>query len=545
MRISIVSSKNAKNIYIIESFRKNGKSTTKIHKKLGTVEQLLPQFNNDYDALVAWAKDQATVCTELLKQEKQDLVVTYPSKQLELNHYSNYNGGYLFIQSIFYELKLDILCQKIQSNYQLDYDLTTVLSLLIYCHYLYPTSTQTYQRLSASLLEEFSIDVVKTYQALEIITKEKNQIELFLYKQSKHLFSIHHQHIHLLHTNHVFENDPGYRVRKYDKEFNPTSNVYYFVDENHLPLTYFTQNIHMNRTLFRQIIEDFKDAKLVVTQDSLFPSETINALKDKPKETITIQAIKDLPTAIIQWIENYNGWFINGSKEPVSLLSLEEIKDGYYYKERTIDIDNTTKRIIALYNPKIRQLKQDKRQANIQEIKHLLSISFDNKSKTEKANPKSNFIELVDKDSFYDGIIVLTTTTSYDIPTLIYHYNYHSTSESVFSNVKHDTKTRTIFLSKESRANVHFTTNFLCLYFDHLLKHRLEYKYTSQQIKKTLRDMKFKKIDNIGYLSLYTRTEISDALHNSVDYRLDNEIISIKKMDSIIQQSKKRKNTRD
>ena len=68
MRINIVKSANAEQVYIIKSFRNdNGKSTTKIFKKLGTMASLLPQHDNDRNKVIAWAKEQARICTEAEK----------------------------------------------------------------------------------------------------------------------------------------------------------------------------------------------------------------------------------------------------------------------------------------------------------------------------------------------------------------------------------------------------------------------------------------------------------------------------------------------
>ena len=49
MNLIISKSKNSKSLYIQKSFRKNGKSTSKVVKKLGTMEELLPKHNNSED----------------------------------------------------------------------------------------------------------------------------------------------------------------------------------------------------------------------------------------------------------------------------------------------------------------------------------------------------------------------------------------------------------------------------------------------------------------------------------------------------------------
>ena len=49
MRLNIVESKNAKQLYVIKSFRdENGKSTTKIVEKLGTYAELAKLHDDPY-----------------------------------------------------------------------------------------------------------------------------------------------------------------------------------------------------------------------------------------------------------------------------------------------------------------------------------------------------------------------------------------------------------------------------------------------------------------------------------------------------------------
>lgn len=56
MKLTFSKSKNSTSLYIQKSFRKNGKSTSKIVRKLGTTEELLPQHNNSEEEVIAWGK---------------------------------------------------------------------------------------------------------------------------------------------------------------------------------------------------------------------------------------------------------------------------------------------------------------------------------------------------------------------------------------------------------------------------------------------------------------------------------------------------------
>lgn len=69
MNLIISKSKNSKSLYIQKSFRKNGKSTSKVVKKLGTMEELLPQHNNSEEEVIAWGKKIAKKMTEEEKRQ--------------------------------------------------------------------------------------------------------------------------------------------------------------------------------------------------------------------------------------------------------------------------------------------------------------------------------------------------------------------------------------------------------------------------------------------------------------------------------------------
>ena len=59
MNLKITKSKNAESFYICKSYTKaNGSTTSAIVRKLGTLEQLLPEHGPTRDDVVAWAKNK-------------------------------------------------------------------------------------------------------------------------------------------------------------------------------------------------------------------------------------------------------------------------------------------------------------------------------------------------------------------------------------------------------------------------------------------------------------------------------------------------------
>ena len=86
MRLNIVKSKNAEQLYIIKSIRKNGKPTTRIMRKLGSMASLLPKFDNDRDKVIAWARAEAERMTEAEKNGNLSFDMTFTEgEQLEMN----------------------------------------------------------------------------------------------------------------------------------------------------------------------------------------------------------------------------------------------------------------------------------------------------------------------------------------------------------------------------------------------------------------------------------------------------------------------------
>ena len=69
MYIALTGSENNKDVYIYHSFRKeNGKSSSRIYKKLGKYNTLLEQFDGDRDKMMAWTREQADKETKLYKE---------------------------------------------------------------------------------------------------------------------------------------------------------------------------------------------------------------------------------------------------------------------------------------------------------------------------------------------------------------------------------------------------------------------------------------------------------------------------------------------
>ena len=167
-------SKNSESFYITQSYTNaNGKSTSKTIRKLGTLAELSAQLHTDRDGVVEGANEQARLETLKYKSEKEDATVMIPfhsNRLMDYNKQKLFSGGYLFLQSIYYGLKLDSVCRKIKSRHKFEYDLNTILSDLIYTRVLEPSRKRSSFRATKQFLEP------PTYQKK---SKRRSNITIF------------------------------------------------------------------------------------------------------------------------------------------------------------------------------------------------------------------------------------------------------------------------------------------------------------------------------------------------------------------------------
>ena len=71
MRVTTSKSKNSESFYITHSYiNHEGKSTSKIFKRLGTLAELSKELNTDRDGVMTWAREQAKIETEKYNEER-------------------------------------------------------------------------------------------------------------------------------------------------------------------------------------------------------------------------------------------------------------------------------------------------------------------------------------------------------------------------------------------------------------------------------------------------------------------------------------------
>ena len=186
MRLQVVKSKNAQSLYVVKSVYHNKKRTNKVIEKLGTYEQLKQKLISEDP--IEWAKKYVDDLNKKENENTRTILVKYNSnKIIEKNVQTSFNGGYLFLEQIYYALGLDKICKDISKKYKFQYDLDSILSRLIYGRIIFPASKLATNDLAKKFIEQPNFQLQHIYRALEIISKESDFIQSQLYQNSLNL----------------------------------------------------------------------------------------------------------------------------------------------------------------------------------------------------------------------------------------------------------------------------------------------------------------------------------------------------------------------
>ena len=139
----------------------------------------------------------------------------------------------------------------------------------------------------------------------------------------------------------------------------------------------------------------------------------------------------------------------------------------------------------------------------------------------------------------YDGFYAVCTNLE-DNPIEIIKVNHRRWEiEESFRIMKSEFDARPVYLQREDRIKAHFMICFIALMIYRYLEKKLDYKYTVCEIIDTLRNMQLIDENGDGFRPIYTRTDLTDLLHDKFGFRTDYQILNNKNLKKILSQTKK------
>ena len=572
MRVVTSKSKNAESFYISKGYvNDKGASTSVIVRKLGTLKELLPEHGPTRDDVMAWAREQARIETLKYKQEKEEKQIKltfHADRLLDYHKQTFFRGGYLFLQSIYYQMQMNKICRKLKQRYKFKYDINAILSDLIYARILDPCSKRSSYKAASEFLEKPSYELHDVYRALDVLGAECDLIQAEVYKNSHFMGKRNDKILYYDCSNYYFEIEQEDGSKKYGKSKehrpNPIIQMGLFMDGDGIPLAFslFPGNANEQtslKPLEKKVLGDFGCQKFIYCSDAGLGSESIREYNHMGERAyIVTQSIKKLKKEEKEWALNPQGFKRVSDDKPVDITKLPEDDKGLYYKDEPYTTKKLHQRLIITYSPKYALYQKSIRDKQVERAQKMLDSG---KTKKNRKNPNdpARFIgkmavtkdgeaadikQYLDEDKIaeevqYDGLYAVCTDLLDDeVDDILKVSEGRWKIEECFRIMKTDFTARPVYLRDENRIKAHFLICFLGLTVYRYLEKKLDLKYTCEELLDTLKAMNFAGIQEQGFIPLYRRESITDALHEACGFRTDYQFITKSKMRTIQKKSK-------
>ena len=578
MYITITESINNKDVYINQSYRKeNGKTSSRIYKKLGKYNDLLEQFDGDKEKLMAWAKEEAKKETELYNQRNGKVTLEFSqAARIPLNEARSFNVGYLFLQVLCTQLRLDKICRTIKTRHRFKYDLNAILTDLAYARILSPASKLGSYDYCKTLLEPPKYSLQDIYRALSVIAEESDFIQSELYKNSNFLHPRDKRILYYDCTNYYFEIEEESGSKRYGKSKehrpNPIVTMGLFMDTDGIPLAFdiFPGNQNEQTTLKpleTKILQDFNCSEFIFCSDAGLGSASNRRFNSMGNRSYIIShSLKKMKKEDRDIALDPTQFRRVGSGRFIDLRELDETKkevfETVYYKEVPVITGDMDETLIVTYSPKYKAYQKKIREGQIERAKKIIATPGQ-KRKGKNQNDPMRFVkktsvtsdgeiaeknvydldeEQIQKEEMYDGFYAVITNLEGDVNEIIKINKQRWEIEENFRIMKTEFDARPVYVRRDDRIKAHFMTCYISLLLYRLLEKKLGDTYTSKQILETLRSMQMTLLNKAsGYIPSYTRTELTDRLHKEFHFRTDYEFITKSSMRTIIKNTKQLK----
>lgn len=573
--ISLTGNSDNKDVYIKRSYRKsNGKTATKIHRKLGKLNDLLQQFSGDYDAMMAWARSGAEKDTMEYNAKTGNVSVSLSkSAYIPRNEERCFPVGYLFLQKLCTELKIDSICRKISKRHKYTYDFSAILTDQIFSRILSPSSKLGSYSYCQTLLEPPKYELQNLYRALSVMAEESDFIQEELYFNSNFVHPRNKKVLYYDCTNYYFEIEQDDDFRKYGKSKesrpNPIVTMGLFMDADGIPLAFdvFPGNQNEQTTLKpleTKIIRDFACSEFIFCSDAGLGSKANRRFNSFGNRSYVIsQSLKKMRREDRQIALNPKQFRRLGSNKFIDISTLDEsdpdIYETIFYKEVPVVNGDMNEIVIVTYSPKYKAYQKRIRGQQIARAVKMIEQPG-RKRRGKNQNDPARFIkstaitedgevagrniydldsDRISEEEMYDGFYAVITNLEGDVGEILKINRQRWEIEENFRIMKTDFEARPVYVRRDERIKAHFLICYISLLVYRLLEKKLGNAYTCNEILGTLRSMQVTLLSKeSGYIPSYKRTDMTDDLHKVFGFHTDYEFISKSTMRSIIKSTK-------
>lgn len=574
----------------VQGYRQDGKVKQKTVEKLGYLEDLEKEYSDPIAHFKQVAKERS-------KSEA-------PQKTLELNLLAKLpdqavlrkNLGYAVPKSVYSLLGLREYFQKKQRHLNVDYNLNSIFSLLIFNRFLFPSSKKNAFETKDSFFDSFDFSLADIYRALDYFAVYSNEIQQHLHSRVCELIGRDNQLGYYDVTNYYFEipyededeyDEDGNMIKKGKKKRGPSKEhrkdpiiqMGLLMDSNGIPMAFNTfsggesEKLSLLPTI-RRVKKDFALERVIVVADrGLNTSDNTAFLSGKNHDGmegndgyVYGQSVLGADKQFKEWVLNQDDYSIDKEADKNGNTVFFKHKSRIYAKK--IQLKGTDgkrgkkmeiyQKQMVYYSEKYAKKQKKDRDKAIAKAKELITnpgkytratsigaAGYVNNIKFSKETgeiPDGLILSLneakIQKEEKYDGYYSIVTSEKHLTDAEIRNiYKGLWEIEESFKIIKSEFRARPVYVKKDEHIEAHFLVCFVALIIMRVLEKMLKKKHTVKQIRNSLISYSCSYLEQNYYLFDY-RDDVIRSFESIFGFDLSKKIMSQAEIKKILQYKK-------
>lgn len=575
---------------LVQGYRQDGKVKHKVIENLGFLEDLKLSYPDPIAHFKQVAK-QRTEDGSLKKTLEIDLEGLLPDSAS-----SRKNLGYAIPKAVYSKLRLREFFQYKQRFLNVDYNLNSIFSLLVFNRFLFPSSKKNAYETRDVFFDGYDFSLDDVYRSLDYFASYSAELQKHLHEQVSSLIGRKNNLGYYDVTNYYFEIpyedmdefDPqGNKINKLSRKRGPSKEhrkdpiiqMGLLMDPNGIPMAYntFSGNESEKTSLLptiRRVKKDYSIGRIIVvadrginTSDNTAFLSGVNANDKKNNDGYVYgQNIRGADKEFKEWVLSGEGYIttMEKTKEGKEIPFIH--KSRIYAKKITLKDEqgnrnltmNIYQKQMVYYSEKYAKKQRYERERAIAKAKDLIAnpthytkatsygaaayinnISF-SKSTGEivKGRELSINEDKIAEEEKYDGYYSIVTSekelSDQEIRDI---YKGLWEIEESFKTIKSEFGGRPAYVSTPPHIEAHFLTCFVALVLMRALEHMTGRRHSIKQIRHALCSYSCSHIDQNYYLFDY-RDGVLKTMEQTFGFDLSKKIMSLSEIKKILQYQK-------
>lgn len=574
----------------VQGYRIDGKVKHKTIEKIGYLDELEKIYDDPIAHFKAVAKErnQSDVAERTLEVALNQRLADDASGRKNL--------GYAILKKIYSLLDVHTYLQNKQRHLNVEYNLNSIFSLLIFNRFLFPSSKKRAHEDRDVFFESYDFSLDDIYRSLDYFARYSGDLQQHLHQKVCEVIGRDNQLGYYDVTNYYFEipyNDEdeydeegklvkkGFRKKGPSKERRPDPIVQMglLMDSNGIPMAFHTfPGSESEKTsllpMIRRVKKDFGMERIIVVADrGLNTSDNTALLAGINHDDSTGydgyvygQSVLSADKEFKSWVINQDGYidsketdkdgeevtFRHKSRVYAKTIQLKKQKGErtlktqiyqkqlvYYSKKYAAKQKKERELVLAKARDLIANPGRYTRATSVGAAGYIKNIKFMKETGEIPDGLKLSLnLDKIAKEEKYDGYYSIVTSEKHLSDKEIRDtYRGLWEIEASFKVIKSEFRARPVYLRLEDHINAHFLICFVSLIIMRILENRLDKQFSVKKIRESIVRYSCSHLDQNYYLFDY-RDEILKAIETAFDMDLGSKIMTTSQIKKILQYQK-------